>query len=118
MNTVPVIVATLSVILLSGTLTPSFALGDYDFLAEWGEFGISTPGHLSYPQFIAVDTEGLTPKNTYIFNVCVCNLSAFVQGCWNGVWPPSGFNYRDCDNHDQIINLYDKRVHKLYLKMS
>ena len=65
MNTVPVIVAVLSVILLSGTLTPSFALGDYDFLTEWGEFGISTPGHLSHPQFIAVDTEG----NSYISDV-------------------------------------------------
>ncbi|QDI89672.1 6-bladed beta-propeller [Candidatus Nitrosopumilus sp. SW] len=43
-------------------MTPSFASGDYDFLAEWGEFGISTPGHLSYPQFIAVDAEG----NSYI----------------------------------------------------
>ena len=62
MNTAPVIVAVLSVILLSGTLTPSFAIGDYDFLSEWGEFGISTPGHLSYPQFIAVDSEG----NSYI----------------------------------------------------
>ncbi|MHA7734715.1 6-bladed beta-propeller [Nitrosopumilus sp. S6] len=62
MNTIPVIVAVLSVILLSGTLTPSFALGDYDFLDEWGEFGISTPGHLSYPQFIAVDADG----NSYI----------------------------------------------------
>ena len=65
MNTTPVIVAVLSVILLSGTLTPSFALGDYDFLSEWGEFGISTPGHLSYPQFIAVDAEG----NSYISDV-------------------------------------------------
>lgn len=62
MNTIPVIVVALSVILLSGTLTPSFALGDYDFLSEWGEFGISTPGHLSHPQFIAVDDEG----NSYI----------------------------------------------------
>ncbi len=62
MKTVSVIVATLSVILLSGTLTPSFALGEYDFLSEWGEFGISTPGHLSHPQFIAVDAEG----NSYI----------------------------------------------------
>ena len=62
MNTTSVIVAALSVILLSGTLTPSFALGDYDFLSEWGEFGISTPGHLSHPQFIAVDAEG----NSYI----------------------------------------------------
>ena len=62
MNTTPLIVATLSVILLSGTLTPSFALGDYDFIDEWGEFGISTFGHFSYPQYIAVDAEG----NSYI----------------------------------------------------
>ena len=56
-------VAVLAAILLSGTLTPySYALGDYNSLAEWGEFGISTPGHLSYPQFIAVDDEG----NSYV----------------------------------------------------
>ncbi|WP_428326554.1 6-bladed beta-propeller [Nitrosopumilus sp.] len=54
--------AVITAILLSGTITPSFALGDYDFLAEWGEFGILTPGHLSHPQFVAVDAEG----NSYI----------------------------------------------------
>ncbi|MCE2506034.1 MAG: 6-bladed beta-propeller [Nitrosopumilaceae archaeon] len=62
MKTTIATVTVISAILLSGTITPSFALGDYDFLAEWGEFGISTPGHLSYPQFIAVDAEG----NSYI----------------------------------------------------
>jgi len=36
-----------SVILLSGTLTQySFALGDYDSLSEWGQFGIAKPGYI------------------------------------------------------------------------
>ncbi|WP_428324590.1 6-bladed beta-propeller [Nitrosopumilus sp.] len=63
MKTIPVAVAIITAILLSGTFAPySYALGDYDFLASWGEFGISTPGHLSHPQFIAVDAEG----NSYV----------------------------------------------------
>ena len=52
-----------SVILLASTFTQySSALGDYDFISEWGEFGIMTPGQFSYPQFIAVDDDG----NSYI----------------------------------------------------
>lgn len=63
MKTIIATVAAISAILLSGTFTPySYALDDYDLLTEWGEFGISTPGHLSYPQFIAVDGEG----NSYV----------------------------------------------------
>jgi len=63
LKTITASVAAIAAILLSGTFTPySYALGDYDFLTEWGEFGISTPGHLSYPQFIAVDAEG----NSYV----------------------------------------------------
>jgi len=33
-------------------------LGDYDFISEWGSFGIAQPGHFSYPQFIAVGDDG------------------------------------------------------------
>ena len=40
---------------------PGF-LGDYDYLSEWGSFGIVEPGHFSHPQFIAVDDEG----NVYV----------------------------------------------------
>ncbi len=52
-----------SVILLASTFTQySSAFGDYDFISEWGQFGISQPGHFSYPEFIAVDADG----NSYI----------------------------------------------------
>ncbi|MDH3313029.1 MAG: 6-bladed beta-propeller [Nitrosopumilus sp.] len=40
----------------------SFALGDYDLISEWGQFGIAKPGHFSYPEFIAVDEQG----NSYV----------------------------------------------------
>ena len=52
-----------SIILLSSTLTQySSAYGDYDFISEWGQFGIAQPGHFSYPGFIAVDDDG----NSYV----------------------------------------------------
>jgi len=48
-----------SVLLLSNSFSQSsFGLGDYDFLSEWGSFGIAQPGHFSYPQFIAVGDDG------------------------------------------------------------
>ena len=53
----------ISAILLVSSFTQySFALGDYDPISEWGEFGIKAPGHFSYPQFIAVDGDG----NSYV----------------------------------------------------
>ena len=59
MSTVTSVVMVLSVILLVSSFTQySFALGDYDFISEWGQFGIMTPGHFSYPQSIAVDDDG------------------------------------------------------------
>ena len=46
-------------VLLSTSFTqPSFGFGDYDFLSEWGSFGIVDPGHFSHPQFIAVGEDG------------------------------------------------------------
>ena len=62
LKTITFAAVAITAILLSGTITPSFALGDYDFLAEWGGFGILTSGQLSHPQFIAVDAEG----NSYV----------------------------------------------------
>jgi len=48
-----------SVLLLSNSFSQSsFGLGDYDFLSEWGSFGIAQPGYFSYPQFIAVGDDG------------------------------------------------------------
>lgn len=52
-----------SIFLVSGAFIPSsFALGDYDLISEWGQFGINQPGHFSYPEFIAVDEQG----NSYV----------------------------------------------------
>lgn len=48
-----------SVLLLANSFAQSsFGLGDYDFISEWGSFGIVEPGHFSHPQFIAVDDDG------------------------------------------------------------
>jgi len=48
-----------SVFLLSNSFVQnSFGLGDYDFISEWGSFGIAQSGHFSYPQFIAVGDDG------------------------------------------------------------
>ena len=48
-----------SILLLANSFTQSsFGLGDYDFISEWGSFGIAAPGHFSYPQFIAVGDDG------------------------------------------------------------
>ena len=49
-----------SVLLLSGSFIQiSFGLKNYDYISEWGSFGISEPGRFSHPQFIAVgDDDG------------------------------------------------------------
>jgi len=48
-----------SVLLLANSFSQSsFGLGDYDFISEWGSFGIVEPGHFSYPQFIAAGDDG------------------------------------------------------------
>jgi len=48
-----------SVILLSNSFAQaSFGLGDYDYISEWGSFGIKDAGHFSHPQFIAVGDDG------------------------------------------------------------
>ena len=45
-----------SALLFSGSFVQiSFGLKDYENISQWGSFGISEPGHFSYPQFIAVD---------------------------------------------------------------
>ncbi|KFM18852.1 NHL repeat-containing protein [Marine Group I thaumarchaeote SCGC RSA3] len=89
MKTLPVIVTTLSVILVSSTLTPSFALGEYDYLSEWGEFGIYTPGFFSYPEYIAVDEDG----NSYISDLGNKRIQKFSSdgqyiSHWGGYWKP------------------------------
>ena len=77
MKTIFTITVALSVVLLSGTLVQySFALGDYDLLSEWGDFGIFTPGHFSYPEFIAVDEDG----NSYVSDLGNKRIQKFSSG--------------------------------------
>ena len=48
-----------SVLLLANSFAQnSFGLGEYDYVSEWGSFGITGPGHFSHPQFIAVGDDG------------------------------------------------------------
>jgi len=48
-----------SVLLLANSFAQSsFGLGEYDYISELGSFGITGPGHFSYPQFIAVGDDG------------------------------------------------------------
>ncbi|KAF6244980.1 6-bladed beta-propeller [Nitrosopumilus sp. b2] len=84
----PALVAVFSVILLSSTLTQySFALGDYDFILEWGEFGIYTPGYFSYPEFIAVDEDG----NSYVSDLGNKRIQKFSSdGQYITHWGQSG----------------------------
>ena len=87
MKTLPVIVSVFSVILLSGSITPSFALGDYDYLSEWGEFGIYAPGFFSYPEYVAVDEEG----NSYISDLGNKRIQKFsIDGQYISHWGESG----------------------------
>ena len=48
-----------SVLLLANSFAQSsYGFGDYDYISEWGSFGIVEPGHFSHPQFIAVGDDG------------------------------------------------------------
>jgi sugar lactone lactonase YvrE len=78
----------LSVILLSISLTQySFAFEDYESISEWGEFGISTPGLFSFPQFIAVDDDG----NSYVTDLGNKRVQKFSSsGEFVTTWGQSG----------------------------
>ncbi len=88
LKTLSTIIAVFSVILLSGALTQySFALGDYDPLLEWGEFGIFAPGYFSYPEFIAVDDDG----NSYVSDLGNKRIQKFSSsGQYVTHWGQSG----------------------------
>ncbi len=46
-------------VLLAGSFSQSVSgFPEYEYLTEWGSFGIVDAGHFSHPQFIAVDDEG------------------------------------------------------------
>jgi hypothetical protein len=77
-----------SIFLAFSAFTPSsFALGDYDLISEWGQFGISKPGHFSYPEFIAVDEDG----NSYISDLGNKRIQKFSSdGQYITHWGQSG----------------------------
>lgn len=76
-----------SAVLLFSSIPNSFALGDYDFLSEWGEFGIMHPGQLSYPQFLAVDSDG----NSYVSDLGNKRIQKFSSsGEFVTEWGQSG----------------------------
>ena len=77
-----------SVFLISGIFVQySFALGDYDALSEWGQFGISKQGHFLYPEFIAVDDEG----NSYVSDLGNKRIQKFSSdGEYITHWGQSG----------------------------
>ena len=48
-----------SSIFISSSFTQnSFGFGDYDYISEWGSFGIAKAGYFSHPQFIGVGDDG------------------------------------------------------------
>jgi len=77
-----------SILLVSSAFIPSsLALGDYDLISEWGQFGISKPGHFSYPEFIAVDEQG----NSYISDLGNKRIQKFSSdGQYVDHWGQSG----------------------------
>ena len=65
----------------------SFGFGDYDYLSEWGSFGISEPGHFSHPQFIAVGEDG----SIYVSDLGNKRIQKFTsQGEYLTEWGKSG----------------------------
>ncbi len=77
-----------SILLLSNSFSQSsFGLGDYDFISEWGSFGIAKSGHFSYPQFIAVDDDG----NIYVSDLGNKRIQKFSSnGEYISQWGNSG----------------------------
>ncbi len=67
----------------------SFGYGDYDYLSEWGSFGISDKGEFSHPQFIAVSDDG-TIYVTDLGNKRVQKLSS--TGDYLSDWGQNGKN--------------------------
>ncbi len=88
MLTIPAVIVIISAILLVSSFTQySFAFGDYDPISEWGEFGIMTPGHFSYPQFIAVDDDG----NSYVSDLGNKRIQKYSStGEFVSTWGQSG----------------------------
>ena len=65
----------------------SYALGDYDFISEWGSFGIKQTGSFSHPQYLAVDSEG----NIYVTDLGNKRVQKFSSdGEFLTTWGKSG----------------------------
>ncbi len=53
------VIPILSVLLLATSFVPtSSGLTNYNYLTEWGSFGIADAGHFSYPQLLTIDDYG------------------------------------------------------------
>jgi len=78
----------LSVLLLATSFTQtSFGFGDYDYLTEWGSFGIVDAGHFSHPQFIAVGEDG----SIYVSDLGNKRVQKFTsEGQYLTEWGKSG----------------------------
>ncbi|MCH8915551.1 MAG: 6-bladed beta-propeller [Thaumarchaeota archaeon] len=77
-----------SVLLLANSFAQSsFGLGEYDYISEWGSFGITGPGHFSHPQFIAVGDDG----NIYVSDLGNKRVQKFSSnGEYITEWGKSG----------------------------
>jgi len=77
-----------SVLLLANSFAQSsFGFGDYDYISEFGSFGITGPGHFSHPQFVAVDDDG----NIYVTDLGNKRVQKFSSnGEYITEWGKSG----------------------------
>lgn len=105
-----------AILLVSSFAQHSFALGDYDYVSEWGEFGIVAPGHFSYPQFIAVDDDG----NSYVTDLGNKRVQKFSStGEFEYAWGGSGklpgeFYYPSgIAANDNFVFVADHDLHKV-----
>ncbi len=78
----------ISVLLLANSFSQdSFGFGDYDYLFDWGSFGITGAGSFSHPQFVAVGPDG----SVYVSDLGNKRVQKFTsQGDYITEWGKSG----------------------------